>query len=288
MTTFDRLVVGVDGSDGSQGALGWAAAQVPDGHVTIIHAFPPGFKLFAAAFQINLDPQRAEHNRLLVTTWSEPARTAGVEFEVELVDDDPAPAVMGAAERTGADAIVVGHQGHSQWSEHHIGHIASQLLHRSDTVLVLTNDSAEALPVAGPVMIGLSDPSEADTAELDWGLAFAHDRGLAVHLVCLVESIVYADAVYVVDMEKLVSIAADQMNVLVADLRRRFGDIEISSEVLLGYPVTRLAEAAKAVDAGVVVVGAHHRQAVSGFLLGSVARLLPPLLECPLVAVPLS
>jgi len=286
MINFERLIVGVDGSDGSKRALAWATSQIPDGHLTVVHAFSPGVELLAAAAQVNLDPVRADHKKSLATTWSESPRAAGVEFEVELIDDEVSAALVDAADRRSADAIVVGHQGHGRWSQHHIGRVASRLLHHCPVPLVITSDTTEPAPVSGPILVGLSHPSIDDNPELDWAIEFATQHKLGLHLVSLVEPMMYFDEAYVVDMNVVASALTEQLSALVAELQIRLPDVDITAASTMGYPVTELARAATEIDAGLVVLGSHHPPALVGFLAGSVAQLLPPHLECPMVAVP--
>jgi nucleotide-binding universal stress UspA family protein len=60
-----RCVVGVDGSDGSARAFQWAVAHAKGGDVTAVQGFSPGTEPLFAALQVDLDPMRAEHLRLL-------------------------------------------------------------------------------------------------------------------------------------------------------------------------------------------------------------------------------
>ena len=286
MTTLEHLVVGVDGSDGARRALEWAAAQASGKHLTVVHAFSPGLELLTAAVQINLDPARAEHERLLETSWSEPARVSGAQVSTVIVDDNPAAALVGVATREAADAIVIGHQGHSRWSRHHVGHIAGRLLHRCDVPLILTSDATKPETMAGTVVVGLSCPADSGNPELRWTLDVAERLNLEIHLVSLVEPPAYIDASYSFDMAPLHDEFGRQMDELVSQIGAEHPGVDISSEIRDGVATQELAAVAAERDACLVVVGAHHPGAIAGFVAGSVARMLPPLLRCPMTAVP--
>lgn len=287
MTTLEHLVVGVDGSECAHRALEWAAAQAGNRLLTVVHGFSPGLELWAAAAQINLDPVRAEHHELLDTTWSEPARAADhAKVRTVLVDDNPASALLDIAERESADAIVIGHQGHSRWSRHHVGDIAGRLLHHCDRPLILTGDSTEPHTITGTVVVGLSRPTDPTNAELRWALQLADGLDLEVHLVSLIAPQTFIDATYLYDSDRIRSEFDRQMKTLFGEIREAFPAAKVSSEVRHGDATRELAAAAAEHDAGVVVIGSHHPATVTGFAAGSVARLLPPVLNCPVVVVP--
>jgi len=286
MTTLEHLVVGVDGSDGAKRALEWAAAQASGQCLTVVHAFSPGLELLAAAVQINLDPARAEHEKLLETTWSKPARDSGAQVRTLVVDDNPATALVDVATREAAEAIVIGHQGNSRWSRHHVGDIAGRLLHRCDVPLILTNETTKPETMAGTVVVGLSRPADATNPELRWTLAVAERLDLEVHLVSLVEPLAYIDASYSFDMARIHTELRQQMDKLVGQIRVEHPGVDISSDVRDGDATQELAAVAAERDACLVIVGAHHPGPIAGFIAGSVARMLPPLLRCPMAAVP--
>ena len=288
MAGLHHMVVGVDGSEGSRRALEWASAQADGGQLTVVHGFSAGLELLAAAVQINLDPVRTEYEKLLDTTWSEPARTSSTEVATVFVDDNPAAALVSIALRESADAIVIGHQGNSRWSRHHVGDIAGRLLHRCDLPLILTSDSTEPRPMAGSIVVGLSRPADDKNPELCWTLQVAEQHDLQVHLVSLVEPLAYLNASYSFDMARIHTEIRQQMDELVAQIRPRHRSIGISSEVRDGGAASELASVAAERDACMVVVGAHHPGPMAGFFAGSVARLLPPLLSCAMTAVPVA
>jgi nucleotide-binding universal stress UspA family protein len=283
---LQHLVVGLDGSEGARLAFDWAAAQVGVGRLTAVHAIAPAIEFFAAAAQVNLDPIRAEHDHLLKTTWTESARNRGPELATELIDDDPASALLNTAAAAKADAIIIGHLGQSRWSRHHVGSVASRLLHRCDAPLILTNDTTEPVPLNGTVVVGLSRPADSANAEAGWALALAEERQLAVHFVSVVERPAYIDGNLAFDMSTLHSGISQQLEALASQLRAQHPTIEITTAVREGDVATGLAHEAADTGACLVVVGTPGPGPVVGFFAGSVVRTLPPLLDCPTAAIP--
>jgi nucleotide-binding universal stress UspA family protein len=285
MSNLDHFVVGVDGSTDAEFALQWAVAQEPR-RITLVHGFSAGMELLAAGFQINLDPVRAEHDRLLGSAWAAPARDAGIDVDTVLVDDNAADALTYVAKSRGADAIVIGHRGHSRWSTQHVGHIAGHLLHHCEVPLIVTSDTTEAVPLAGTIVVALSRPTDPSNAELVWALDVAERAHTELHLVSLVEPLAYIDAKYSFDMANIHAEMRSQMSDLVSAIRPHHPSIRISTELRDGPAHQKLAAVADHTNASMVVVGSHHPGPYTGFLAGSVARLLPPLLHCPMVAIP--
>ncbi len=287
MTGLNHLVVGVDGSDGARRALEWSAAQSSVDRLTIVHGFSPGVGLLASAFQIDFDLVRAERRELLDTNWSEPARAAGTEFRTVLVDESAADALTHVAASHSADAIAIGHQGHSRWSQRHVGDTAGRLLHRCDVPLILTSDQTPAQPLGGVIVVGLTRPVDDTKLELSWALDVAERSQTGVHLVTLIEPTPFVDAKYPLHMDRVQAGVQSQMDSLVETLRGQRRSIGVSSDVRQGPALEELAAVATETDAAMVVVGSHHPGALAGVLAGSIARLLPPLLSCPMAAIPI-
>ena len=286
MTALEHLVVGVDGSQGARRALEWAAAQAGGGRLTVVHGFFPGLELLAAAAQINLDPVRAEHELLLDTTWTEPARAGGTKIRTVLVEDNPAAALIDVATRESADAIVIGHQGRGRWSRHHIGSVAGRLLHEYDLPLIMTSNSTKAETMVGTIVVGLSRPTGPDNPELVWALHLAERFDLKIHMLTVVEPTAYVNASYPDDVARIHTEFRLQMDNLFDQVRLEYPSARFTNEVRDGNATGELAAVASQRDACMVVVGTHQHGPQTGFFAGSVAHLLPPLLECPMAAVP--
>ncbi|MET8152502.1 universal stress protein [Actinoplanes sp. NPDC049668] len=114
-----RVVVGVDGSPGSVGALRFAHDAAVDRGATlrVLHAWTLPYMGFAGAAAL---PQEAidDLSAQAAATLRDTVRRAGVDetrapVETRLVQGPPAPALLEAAEN--ADLLVVGSRGHGGW-----------------------------------------------------------------------------------------------------------------------------------------------------------------------------
>jgi nucleotide-binding universal stress UspA family protein len=290
---MEHVVVGTDGSPSANRAVEWAAAQLTQlssGTLTVVHGFRPGIELFAAAVQIDLDPARAEHQRQLETIWSEPARRAltgsDVRVLTEIIENNPAGALVFVAERGPTDAVVIGHEGGHGEGRDHVGTTTARLLHRCPVPLIVVNDATTPGPMAGTAVVALSRPTGTTNPELVWAIETARQFGLALHLVTVVEPVVFIDGAYGIDWTDIIDTMSRQLDTLTKSLAATHPDLSFSAEVAHGPAARALATVADERKATLVVAGSHHPGHFSGFIGGSLSHLAPTLLSCPLVAVP--
>src|SRR6266516_4508297 len=117
------IVVGVDGSAGSEAAVRWCAEHAPrlDAHVLAVHAIPPLAYMVPptlarpAAFPD--DTELRNELAAALDAWCAPLRDADVDVETRLVDGPPAQVLMQIAAEAGADLVVVGRRGKGGFEE---------------------------------------------------------------------------------------------------------------------------------------------------------------------------
>lgn len=134
---FARVLVGLDGSTASLGALHWARrlASAAGADITAVHAFmPPPAERPSAEF----DRLRDDAERRLIG-WS---ATAGLAAPVSsvLVDGEPEELLSFAAKS--ADLVVVGTRGAGGFAHLHLGSVAHHLAHRTPVPLAIVPSSA--------------------------------------------------------------------------------------------------------------------------------------------------
>ncbi len=133
-----RILVGVDGSDGSLRALRWATARAValDAEVLAVCAIP-----HATEFLLTLPPLSTdlfgEYQESLEHQWSQPLRDAGVEHRLFLLEADPMHAIVDLANREGADMIVLGTQSHGTFSDLLFGSISYKVSHHASCPVVI-------------------------------------------------------------------------------------------------------------------------------------------------------
>jgi nucleotide-binding universal stress UspA family protein len=129
------LAVGYDRSDGARRAIDWAVAQLqPDGKLVIVHAERP---LDGPPSPLATRKERAEIGRAVVDELLLEGEDSMRDLELasEILDEDPASALIDAARRHHADAIVVGSEPHSRLQQA-LGVVTSELLSRSPVPVI--------------------------------------------------------------------------------------------------------------------------------------------------------
>lgn len=137
------IVVGCDASDCAQAALDVAlelAKQLGD-RIVIAYAFEPPVRSVGDEWTAHRNALQ-ELGQSVVGPALERARAAGVEAEVELVDERPAQALLQLAEQRDARLIVVGTYGESPLRGAILGSVPHKLLQAADRpVLVVPRGS---------------------------------------------------------------------------------------------------------------------------------------------------
>jgi len=135
-----KIVLGLDGSKGSQVATEWCAdmALALDTEVIVVH----GLSLQAYPYYWMPLPTIDErwHKELLATIETEWCRLLdekGVRFRAEIVEDEPAQAVMAVADRERPDMIVVGRRGRGTFTEAVLGSVSHRLAHHARQPVVI-------------------------------------------------------------------------------------------------------------------------------------------------------
>ncbi|NNN13898.1 MAG: universal stress protein [Acidimicrobiaceae bacterium] len=132
-----RILVGVDGSANSLGALNWtiALAQQTNAEVMAVHAM--GLKPIEEDGKF-LSPEEARHitAELLDSVWCAPLKNSGVKHQNLLIEGSPVSALLEIAGELAVDLIVVGTRGHSL-GEASIGSTAHRIIEESKTPVVV-------------------------------------------------------------------------------------------------------------------------------------------------------
>lgn len=133
-----RIVVGVDGSEAANGALGWAIAEarLRNAVVEVVHAwhYPyvamTGFPVSEAAIESVEEGAGATLDAVVAG-----AAAGGVELEKRLVSGPPATALLEAAED--AELIVVASRGHGGFAGLLLGSVSQQVVHHAPCPVVV-------------------------------------------------------------------------------------------------------------------------------------------------------
>jgi nucleotide-binding universal stress UspA family protein len=152
---ISRIVVGLDGSEGSRAAARWCAdlAGATGARVTAVHGLGklPGVLIGgpdAVATGLGLSGSRFHSWRAELRShlerWCIPLLAAAVDYRTELVDDDVVDALLQVAEKEHADLIVVGAQGHGGMVSRLLGGVPYKLAHHAHVPVVIVPSATRA------------------------------------------------------------------------------------------------------------------------------------------------
>jgi nucleotide-binding universal stress UspA family protein len=145
--TIQRIVVGIDGSEGSARALKWAAelARPLAAEVLAVHAqHPLGYPSAESGFGFPppMVPQAQfdawfEAQREIVVEWCAPLIDAHVKHSILVVIGEPVAVIMEIANDQRADLIVAGRRGRGRFAEVILGSVSHHLTHHATVAVVI-------------------------------------------------------------------------------------------------------------------------------------------------------
>ncbi|MEU6816774.1 universal stress protein [Streptomyces sp. NPDC046860] len=175
------ITAGVDGTDESLAALGWAAREAVRRGVPlrVVHAWEEAGELPA-----DRDTQRGwveEGIGRVVASLT--GRHPGLDVRLELTEDDAVDALLAAGEDAGA--LVLGTRGHGAVVGFLLGSVGLRVLAEATgpVVLVRAGDRAEAEAAGREIVVGQHGTPEDSAAALRFAFETAAARGAAVRAV---------------------------------------------------------------------------------------------------------
>ena len=280
----DRILVGIDGSQGSRLALEWAAEHATArgavidavtvcrgaGEDSAERYFP-----YMTSHQMDLPGhvQADEARRRLLGLVSEvAARYPEAVIEPHVFQGDPAQTLCRRAQDAGA--LVVGARGHGTFAALLLGSVAAKCASHSPGPVVIVPTRAGREPghdraPAGRIVVGV-DTSEGSRHALRWAIEEARARNWAVQAVNVWGTSYGFDADFSWPAnEKLEARAKSRLSQVIDEVAGAHPAVRIDPLVLEGDPAQKLFELAG--DAELLVVGCRGHSTVATLLLGSVA-----------------
>jgi nucleotide-binding universal stress UspA family protein len=134
---MDIVVVGADETPGGAQAVQWAAkyAREHDASVVVVDALPGMWAL--SALQVDSTPIEREHAAEVRDIVCRPLVDAGVQFRTITQEGGTAEELLDAAQKTGADVIVIGHTIKKGLAEHVLGSTLHKLLTHAEVPVVV-------------------------------------------------------------------------------------------------------------------------------------------------------
>lgn len=278
------VVVGVDGSDGSQRALEWAIHKADNfGKVSTVTAFRMG--PFGDGFgssvgvgtQIDIYRDDAEFRLNKVLESVDPS----LKDTAVIMESAAGPALVHASED--ASLLVVGCRGRSALMETLLGSVGSYCVkHSSVPVAVVTKDAPTRGPL-GTIAVGVDGSDHAHHA-LRWALDHV-DPGGTVMAVGVYNPIAYGMDGYV----PAGAVLGDQTRACVEEAIGRVKDgipdgVTVDVDIRLGDARIELRRTGEESD--LLVLGSRGHQGVGYLLLGSVTSSILHHPTCTTVVVP--
>lgn len=294
----NKVVVGVDGSDQSQAALEWAAAEAVRRGVSlhIVHAL--GMPLIVSAYG---GPQRFQPTSeisgqadAVVTSAREKAAELQPSLKVETVTAlEEAPLAL-IRQSHPHDLIVVGSRGLGSVAALFVGSVSVRVAAQAPcpVVVVPSENGKPTRTKLGRVVVGVDDSKNARRAlGLAMGLAAETEGELVVvnswEVPFPYDPVAMTSAGY----QPQDDIFEQQSEALVAELladvmddQREDVNVEVAVVRSRSNPVNALLEASTEADA--IVVGSRGRGSVRGLLLGSVSQGILHRSKIPVVVLP--
>jgi nucleotide-binding universal stress UspA family protein len=283
------IVVGYDGSPGSENALKWATAEAVRemAPLRIVEAFElVAFSRPSPGHVVPLEALRSARMKgLEAVAESIRLQHPGLQVDTDLEGGSAAPALLEAAEH--ARLVVLGSRGLGGWSGLLVGSVAVQVTtHAHCGVVVIPNVSNAHTHDNPTVVIGV-DGSKASAKAIE----FAFDQAEALHarVVALHTSsspfLTYADGASMLqfDAQKIEAEGRLLVAESVAGAAADHPDVQWTTELPSGSPAEALLRRSETAD--LMVVGSRGREGFTGLLLGSVSQSVLHHTQCPLAIV---
>ncbi|MEU6164467.1 universal stress protein [Streptomyces tanashiensis] len=297
------VVVGVDGSEHSLRALEWAlsAAEGLGAPLVVAHVLSDALQLGAARIaSLGTEPELPDTVARAVRTVVE-ERGHRVPVRYDSLDGSVTDALPAAAR--GARLLVTGSRGRGGFASLLLGSTSRTLAMTAPCPLVVVPHEARAAALeagaeAGRVLLGLH-PEETSDEAVGFAFEVAHHRGVPLEAVTALRLpppqtpllAAPSPALQVPpplplgdDAEDLVKEAGLEQEERLRPFAARWPGVELVPVVAPGDAAGRLVEGSR--DAGLVVVGRHHRHRFGSLLIGSVAHAVLHHAHCPVAVVP--
>ena len=292
MSTLNKhpgIVVGVDGSPSSKGAIQWAArtAELRNVPLTLVHVIPPTAAKWLESSKLPAWTQgQRERGRKVLDEAVRVAEESCQRGPARIYCEMPSATAVSALDRLSqnADLVVAGCLGNGTLRGRHLGSVSWGLAHHAHCpVAIIHDDSPLDTESSAPVLVGI-DGSPA--SELATGIAFAEASRRNVGLVALHawSDVSAFDSAFDMGGPSWSELKAKEDEVLaerLAGWAERYPDVSVRRVVARSEPARVLVDLSE--TAQLVVVGSHGRGGFVGMLLGSISAAVVLLARVPVI-----
>jgi nucleotide-binding universal stress UspA family protein len=292
----DEVVVGVDGTEPSERAAGWAARQAAVFGKPLLLVYGMQWPMYAQAHLhmpmgggavgpgVDEEPMRRWAQDMLDGLAGRCREATGVEVRTEVFPGDPADAVILAEDRVAF--VVVGHSDRGGVARFLLGSTAERLARSCPWPVVVVRDEAavEERRDREPVVVG-ADGSEVSGRAVRFAFGFAARHSAEVTVVHSSSD----EATTAVEPAENREDASpregrDPVGTALAECARRYPGVRQQLVNVAEPPVDALLAASA--KAGLLVVGSHGKGAVRRAFLGSVSHAVVNSATCPVAVLP--
>jgi nucleotide-binding universal stress UspA family protein len=271
----EKIIVGYDGSSGSELALHWAAREASDRGITltVCHAWAPEDLALLSESPL-LDLARRQGEEIVQRGLQHARPFAGTGGVQPLLAGAPPARVL--CEHSGtATLVVVGSRGHGRLTGLLLGSVAWQLAgHGQGRIVIVRGPARRPNDAPGPVVAGV-DGSAASQAVLDLAAEEAALRHAPVLAVCAL-----ADEPASLGGARQIE---EEFTSLLTSWEKQHPGVAVLRQVSQGSPRSALLDASA--EAQMIIVGARGRGGIPGMTLGSAATALLHYAPCPVGVV---
>lgn len=292
MTSLENsVVVGIDGSAASTGAVAYAANTAATRGIPLV--LVTTYTMPAAMFAEGMVPPQPVYDELekqclpIVEQARQSALKVAPHIEVShaIVDGNPSQVLIDYSRR--AKMIVLGSRGLGGIKGMVLGSVSASVASHAFCPVVVTREDTDDLDRSGPVVVGI-DGSEISAKATEWAFAEASARNttlIAVHtwMDPQVQAAAAGIALSEKDWSQLEAQELETLSERLAGFSGRYPDVTVDRVVTRDRAVRALVDHSR--DAQIVVVGSHGRGGFTGMVLGSTSRALLQAAPCPVMVV---
>lgn len=287
----NTVVVGVDGSAASTGAVAYAANTAATRGIPLL--LVTTYSMPAAMFAEGMLPPQPVYDELerectpVIEAARETALRVAPDIEVShaIIEGNPSQALIDYSRRS--KLIVLGSRGLGGIKGMVLGSVSAAVASHAFCPVVVTREDTCDIDRTGPVVVGI-DGSEISAKATEWAFAEASARKtplIAVHtwMDPQVQAAAAGISLTEDDWKQLEEQQLQTLAERLAGFADRYPDVQVERFVTRDRAVRALVEQSE--RAQLVVVGSHGRGGFAGMVLGSTSRALLQAAPCPVMVV---